>query len=56
MAKKSPGTAEIAPPTTSAKVATTKDEKLAELLRKYKADELSPREYHEQRAKILAEP
>ncbi len=37
-------------------VPTTRDEKLADLLRKYKADLISPREYHQERAKIIAEP
>lgn len=37
-------------------VPTTRDEKLAELLRKYRADLITPREYHEERAKIIAEP
>ena len=32
------------------------DTRLAELLRKYKADEITPEEYHQQRAKILSEP
>ena len=34
----------------------TKMERLAELTRRYKADELTPQEYHTQRAKIVAEP
>lgn len=33
----------------------SKQERLAELLRRYKADEVTPQEYHTQRAKILAE-
>jgi len=37
-------------------VMKTKEERLKELLDLYKADKLSPREYHEQRAKILKEP
>ena len=32
------------------------DYSLAELLKRYKADEITPEEYHQQRAKILAEP
>ena len=35
---------------------TTKEQKLAELLRRYKADEITPHEYHLGRAQILAEP
>jgi hypothetical protein len=33
-----------------------KASRLAELLRRYKADEITPDEYHQQRAAILAEP
>ena len=42
----------VPPPAISA----DKDARLAELLRKYKADEITPEEYHQQRAKILSEP
>jgi hypothetical protein len=34
----------------------TKQERLSELLELYKADKISPAEYHAQRARILAEP
>jgi hypothetical protein len=34
----------------------TKQERLQALLTDYKADKITPREYHEQRVKILAEP
>lgn len=34
----------------------TKQERLQALLIDYKADKITPREYHEQRVKILAEP
>jgi len=34
----------------------SKKEQLDELLRKYRADELTPEQYHQQRAKILAQP
>jgi hypothetical protein len=37
-------------------VAADKQQRLDELLRKYKADELTPEEYHLQRAKIVGEP
>jgi hypothetical protein len=37
-------------------ISADKQERLAELLRKYRADEITPEEYHQQRAKILAEP
>jgi hypothetical protein len=40
------------PPTVSA----DKQQRLADLLRKYKAEELTPEEYHQQRAKIMSEP
>ncbi len=33
-----------------------KSEKLAELLRKYRADQITPEEYHKQRAVVVAEP
>jgi hypothetical protein len=34
----------------------TKEQKLQQLNAKYKADQISPKEYHEQRAAILSEP
>ena len=34
----------------------SKEQRLDELLRLYKADKITPADYHEQRAKILAEP
>ncbi|HOX55379.1 MAG TPA: hypothetical protein P5205_01430 [Candidatus Paceibacterota bacterium] len=37
-------------------VATAKQQRLDELLAKYKADQITPEEYHQQRARILAEP
>jgi uncharacterized protein YnzC (UPF0291/DUF896 family) len=37
-------------------VSADKTQRLAELLRKYKAEEITPEEYHQQRAKILSEP
>ena len=37
-------------------VSADKDQRLQELLRKYRADQITPEEYHQQRAKILAEP
>jgi hypothetical protein len=33
-----------------------KQRRLDELTARYKADQLTPTEYHEQRAKLLAEP
>ena len=37
-------------------ISATKEGRLAELLQKYKADAVSPEQYHTQRAAILAEP
>jgi uncharacterized protein YgiM (DUF1202 family) len=37
-------------------VSADKDQRLQKLLRKYRADQITPEEYHQQRAKILAEP
>lgn len=37
-------------------LAGAKAERLAELLQRYKADQISPKDYHTQRAAILAEP
>jgi hypothetical protein len=37
-------------------VSADKQQRLAELLRKYKAEEITPEEYHLQRAKIMSEP
>jgi hypothetical protein len=45
--------AQPAPPSTGPK---TKQERLAELLELYRADKLTPAQYHAERAKILAEP
>jgi len=40
----------------STMAASSKEQRLSDLLQQYKADKISPAEYHEQRAKILAEP
>ena len=37
-------------------IADSKEERLAALLQKYKADKITPEQYHQQRAAILAEP
>lgn len=37
-------------------VSADKEARLAELLRMYKADVITPEQYHQQRAKILSEP
>lgn len=36
-------------------ISMTKEQKLMQLLSQYKADKISPEQYHEQRAAILAE-
>ena len=46
------GNGGVAPPGTQ----LTREQKLADLLRRYQADEIGPVEYHTERAKILAEP
>jgi hypothetical protein len=48
-------TAKSEPAVTRA-TATTKQEKLAELLEQYRADKISPEQYHRQRSTILQEP
>jgi hypothetical protein len=55
--------APAAPPVKAAAVTNTpppipmtKEQKLQELLVKYKANQLTPQQYHEQRAAILAKP
>ena len=42
-----------APPSS---IPPAKEARLADLLKKYKADEITPEQYHTERAKILAEP
>jgi len=37
-------------------ISADKQQRLAELLRRYQADEVTPAQYHEERAKILAQP
>jgi hypothetical protein len=65
--KKKPGTAsvqktEAAETTPAAPIAEipagpkTKQQRLAELLDNYNADKITPQQYHEERAKIVAEP
>ena len=43
-------------PPVESKFTKSKAQRLAELLEKYRRDQISPAEYHSQRAKILAEP
>lgn len=52
-AAQQPATATVAP---ALPIAMSKEQKLQALLAKYKADQLTPQQYHEQRAAILAEP
>jgi hypothetical protein len=40
----------------SSGLSASKQQQLSELLRKYRSDEISPEEYHSQRAKVLGEP
>lgn len=40
----------------AAAIATSKQQRLDELLNRYRADQITPEEYHQQRAAILAEP
>ncbi len=37
-------------------ISAEKDRRLQELLQRYKADQITPEQYHEARAKILSEP
>ena len=37
-------------------ISAEKHQRLQQLLQKYQADEVTPEQYHQQRAKILAEP
>jgi hypothetical protein len=45
-----------AEPAVEAKPLSPKEQKLADLLKRYKSDEINSREYHAERAKIIAEP
>ncbi|MDB6038905.1 MAG: hypothetical protein JWM99_2746, partial [Verrucomicrobiales bacterium] len=47
---------ESTPIVQAAPAAKTKKEKLADLLELYKADKITPGQYQEERAKIIAEP
>jgi len=42
-------------PTVETKFPASKSQRLVDLLQKYRSDQLTPAEYHSQRAKILAE-
>ena len=46
----------IATPPPAPLVPGSKEQRLADLLNRYKMDQITPGEYHEQKAKILAEP
>ena len=37
-------------------ISSEKQQRLNDLLRRYQADEITPAQYHQERAKILAEP
>jgi hypothetical protein len=51
-----PAPAPAATPGVDTRALSTKEQKLADLLRRYNADEITPYEYHMERAKIIAEP
>ena len=51
-----PAQAAASTPTANTNAPSTKEQKLADLLRRYQADEITPYEYHMERAKIIAEP
>ena len=51
-----PAQASAAPSSGSTEVMSAKEQKLADLLRRYQADEITPYQYHMERAKIIAEP
>jgi len=53
-AKGAPAFPPVQPPPPA--ISADKEARLAELLRKYKADEVTPEAYHQQRAKILSGP
>jgi 2-oxoglutarate dehydrogenase E2 component (dihydrolipoamide succinyltransferase) len=46
----------IAPAPVTTNALSAKEQKLADLLRRYQADEITPYEYHLERAKIISEP
>ena len=48
--------ASVAKPAPSSAPALSKDERLMLLLARYKADQITPEQYHTQRAAIIAEP
>lgn len=52
-ASKPAGQVPLVPPPTP--LSGSKEERLGQLLKQYKADQITPAEYHEQRAKIIAE-
>jgi len=56
--KKQAKTRAVFPPMAapSSPLSASKEARLAELLRQYKADEITPAQYHAERAKIIAEP
>jgi len=51
-----PAQAAAKPPPANTNALSAKEQKLADLLRRYQADEITPYEYHLERAKIVAEP
>jgi hypothetical protein len=55
-AKKIKAAAAPAPAPANVSAPPTKEQRLADLLRRYQADEITPYQYHMERAKIIAEP
>ncbi|HEX3716412.1 MAG TPA: hypothetical protein VH595_00460 [Verrucomicrobiae bacterium] len=54
--KSQPAPTPASTPTENTGIAASKEQRLADLLRRYRADEITPLEYHTERAKIIAEP
>ena len=46
----------LRPPPANTNALSAKEQKLADLLRRYQADEITPYQYHLERARIIAEP
>jgi hypothetical protein len=54
--KSQPAPTPASTPAENTGIAASKEQRLADLLRRYRADEITPLEYHTERAKIIAEP
>jgi hypothetical protein len=51
-----PAKAAATTPPANTNALSAKEQKLADLLRRYQADEITPYQYHMERARIVAEP